>query len=134
MKFILISDLHFVPPGSTLFGLLPQERFAPCVELINREHADADFILVAGDLAHHGKTAAYRDVGKALAGFDLPVRMMISNHGSRAVFQEVLPNAVMDANGFVQFMIEDEEHRLICLDTLSEGRRKANCARRGSTG
>ena len=47
---------------------------------------------------------------------------MLGNHDRRAAFYEVFPDAPRDDNGFVQFQLETEAGRFICLDTLDEGR------------
>jgi 3',5'-cyclic-AMP phosphodiesterase len=57
-KFIHITDTHFVPPGNLLYGLNPLDRFAMCVADVNRNHADAAFAVITGDLAHKGQPEA----------------------------------------------------------------------------
>ena len=131
MKFVLLSDLHFVPEGRSLFGLHPQKRFEPCIGIINTEHQDAEFILVAGDLVHRGEPEAYRSVASTLSRFEKPVHLMLGNHDNREAFFGEFPDAERDENGFVQFVIDTDTHRLICLDTLRTGAREGElCATR----
>ena len=54
MKFIVLSDLHLGPPGAAVNGLDPAARLAAAVEAVNRDHANADFVAIAGDLADLG--------------------------------------------------------------------------------
>ncbi|MEM7176780.1 MAG: phosphodiesterase [Pseudomonadota bacterium] len=117
MAFVQITDLHFVPAGETLFGLSPAERLARAIELINRDHSNAEFVLITGDLAHRGEVAAYELLHEVLARLDLPVHLMVGNHDSRAAFGEVFDSPV-DENGFIQFVVPTAEGPVICLDTL----------------
>ena len=59
MKFVILTDTHFVPRGRKLYGLDPAERLAVAVEKINATHKDISFVIVTGDLAHWGEQAAY---------------------------------------------------------------------------
>ena len=55
-RFVQITDTHFVPTGETLYGLDPQARLSGLLDLAARDHGDAGFILITGDLAHHGES------------------------------------------------------------------------------
>jgi len=121
MKFIVLTDTHFVPHGETLFGGDPRARLDAAVRNIRDEHGDAEFVLITGDLAHHGKVGAYHSLQESLAGLDLPVHLMMGNHDDRECLLKVIPSVMADANGFVQFTIETPELRLICLDTAVPG-------------
>jgi 3',5'-cyclic AMP phosphodiesterase CpdA len=59
MKFVILTDTHFVARGRKLYGLDPTERLAAAVDRINRDHPDISFVIVTGDLAHWGEDAAY---------------------------------------------------------------------------
>lgn len=117
MAFLQITDLHFVPPGTDLFGLSPADRLIPAFELINREHRDASFLLITGDLAHRGDDAAYRALSDALAGCRIPVHLMLGNHDRRHAFRTVFKQPG-GQDGFVQFVVHDGATPVICLDTL----------------
>ncbi|NJS40114.1 MAG: phosphodiesterase, partial [Rhodobacteraceae bacterium] len=51
VKLIVLSDLHLGPQGVPVNGLDTGDRLAQAVAVINRDHADAAMVLVAGDLA-----------------------------------------------------------------------------------
>ncbi|MEM1275726.1 MAG: metallophosphoesterase, partial [Pseudomonadota bacterium] len=72
MAFIQLTDLHFVPPGEELFDLSPADRLAPAIEIINRDHRDAAFLLITGDLVHRGEEEAYRLLSTHLATCHIP--------------------------------------------------------------
>ena len=54
LKFLVFSDLHLVDEGDTSHGLDTYSRFAKGVDWVNAHHADADFCVLAGDLADLG--------------------------------------------------------------------------------
>ena len=68
MKFVILTDTHFVPRGRKLYGLDPAERLAVAVEKINATHKDISFVIVTGDLAHWGEQAAYASLAGVLGG------------------------------------------------------------------
>ena len=43
MKFVILSDTHFVPVGQTLFALDPRARLDAAIQAINRDHSDLEF-------------------------------------------------------------------------------------------
>ena len=59
-KLIHLTDLHLVAPGRRLCALDPETRLRTAVEQINRQHLDAAFVLITGDLSYHGGVPAYR--------------------------------------------------------------------------
>ncbi len=121
MKLIQVSDLHFVPPGVRLLGLDPRARLEACIADINTNHADAELCLVTGDLADRGAPAAYEALSEALAGLEVPYRLLIGNHDDRAAFRAVFPQTPLDDNGFVQSVVRTTAGDLVLLDTHEPG-------------
>ena len=121
MKVIQVSDLHFVPPGTRLFGIDPRERLAAAVQDINAKHADAQACLFTGDLADHGTPEAYGALRKVLSDLHLPYRLLIGNHDDRANFIDAFPEAPLDENGFVQSVVQTSAGDLVLLDTHQAG-------------
>lgn len=131
MKFVVLTDLHLVAPGRRLYGLDPRERLEAALTDIAAHHADADFLVITGDLAHGGDRAAYEMLRSALNGFPLPAHLLIGNHDDRATFRQVFPSAPTDENGFVQQVIKTAEGTIILLDTNQSGTHSgAVCAQR----
>lgn len=122
LKFVHMSDLHLVPPDRELHGLRPGERLAACVEDIARDHGDAAFCVVSGDLTHDGDPLAYAEAAQILSRLPMPVHLMIGNHDDRDAFRQAFPNAPRDRHGFVQQVIDTSAGRLILLDTHEPGR------------
>ncbi len=121
MKFIHVTDTHLVEPGQLLFGLDPVERMRACIADINANHADADFAVFTGDLAHKGGLGAYHGFRDELAKLAIPAHLLLGNHDDRLVFASVFPDRPRDADGFVQFAFETPAGRFVCLDTNEPG-------------
>ena len=96
MKLIQVSDLHFVPPGTRLFGIDPRAHLAAAIEDINAQHADAELCLFTGDLADHGDPQAYAALAETLAALRLPYRLLIGNHDQRDSFIQAFPEVPRD--------------------------------------
>src|SRR5215468_1394748 len=121
MKFVILSDTHFVPLGQRLFALDPRARLGAAIEAINRDHSDAKFVIITGDLAHWGEIKAYESLADTLRIIIAPVLLMLGNHDKRAPFRMAFANADDDGNGFVQSMRVFEAATIVTLDTLDEG-------------
>ena len=121
MKFIHLTDPHLVPPGRKLYGLDPNERLRAAIADINAHHRDAEFVLITGDLAHRGETAAYRALRQALDGLAVPWHLLIGNHDDRAVFKTVFPEVPVDEHGFMQTVLESSAGPFVLLDTHEAG-------------
>lgn len=120
MKLILVSDPHLVVPGVTLFGRDPLANLAACIASINREHADADLVVFAGDITNDGEAEAYAAFA-GLAGRLLPpFRIVPGNHDARAALLAACPDTPQ-ADGFIQSSQDVGTTRLILLDTLWPG-------------
>lgn len=120
MKIIQITDLHLTRPGDTLFGLDPLARLEAGLADVNLNHADADLVVISGDLANDGERVAYDTLKDHLRSLVPPFRLMLGNHDDRDLFRAVFPEAEAE-EGFVQAAIDTEEGRLIVLDTLDAG-------------
>ncbi|MDK3019214.1 phosphodiesterase [Pseudodonghicola flavimaris] len=119
LRFAVLSDLHFVPEGQSIYGFDPRACLARALAFL-RELPQLDFLLIAGDLADRGEPAAYDSLRQALAGLPLPVILMVGNHDDRRAFRAAFPAAPRDANGFVQGLHVFDQASLITLDTLED--------------
>jgi Icc protein len=120
MKFVILTDPHFVPPGQLLFGLDAREHLARAVEVINREHPDIAFVVLLGDLTHRGEREAYASIAEVLAPLSAPLILLTGNHDSRVLLCEALPRADRDANGFIQALRVFDAASILTLDTLDD--------------
>jgi 3',5'-cyclic-AMP phosphodiesterase len=131
MKFIHLTDLHLVAPGRSLYGLDPNARLRAAIADINTNHADAAFVLITGDLAHHGEPAAYEALRAALGELAPPCHLLIGNHDDRAVFLHTFPAAPVDEHGFVQGLVATPAGSFVLIDTHEPGTHEGRlCERR----
>ena len=122
-KFIHITDTHLLPPGELLYGLNPIDRLALCVADVNRNHSDAAFAVLTGDLCHKGQPEAYAALKRELDKLAIPYHLLMGNHDDRANLRNTFPAVKADANGFIQYTLELGEGVLgICLDTNEPGK------------
>lgn len=119
MKLVHISDIHLTVPGERMGGLNPHRRFAQALEDMRAHHADADRIIITGDLTHWGEPAAYAALRDALVDLSCPVRLLIGNHDDRAAFLSAFPDHPKDPNGFINYAETVDDVRLIYLDTTA---------------
>ncbi|MFY0618973.1 phosphodiesterase [Shimia sp.] len=118
MKIIHISDIHLTIPGEEMGGLDPHARFARALADVANHHADAERLVITGDLAHWGEVDAYEALKSALEGARIPVRLMIGNHDDRANFLKVFDSHPVDANGYVNYAETLNGTRMIYLDSV----------------
>ncbi len=131
MKLIQVSDLHFVPPGTLLFGLDPRARLEAAIADINQHHGDAELCLFTGDLADHGTPEAYAALRETLAALRLPYRLILGNHDDRGNFRRAFPEAPCDEHGFVQTVVTTGAGDIVLLDTHEPGQASGSfCAQR----
>lgn len=121
MKFVVLSDLHLGPPGIAVNGLDPAARLAAAVQAINRDHGDAAFVAIAGDLADLGEVQAYEVLRDLLAPLAMPCHITIGNHDQREAFLSIFGAALCDPEGLVSKAIDLDGYRVILLDTTTPG-------------
>jgi len=122
LKFLVISDLHLVPEGQTSVTLDTAARLETCVAAINARYPDADFVVVAGDLADLGEEAAYLRLQTLLAPLVIPAFVTLGNHDDRPTFLRVFGGALADETGNVNHVIDAKGYRVIVLDSSEPGR------------
>ncbi|MCV9962497.1 phosphodiesterase [Pararhizobium sp. BT-229] len=117
-KLIVFTDLHIVPEGQSIIGLDPFQRFSAGIAHVNRYHADADRVIIMGDLAHQADRASYERLKALLDRLVPPLAITIGNHDRRDTFLEVFPEVAQDEDGYIQEVIDLPDCRLVILDTL----------------
>lgn len=83
MKIIQITDTHLVPPGIAVNGVDPEKQLRAAVADIVEKHADADLLVMTGDLCNYGEPEAYELLRDILAPVSIPVQLMLGNHDRR---------------------------------------------------
>lgn len=117
-KILVISDPHITLADETIIGLDTLARLKAVLTAACTDHPDAQALILLGDLAHHGQTAAYARLRDALADVPFPLVPLLGNHDRRDAFLSVFPDAPQTAEGFIQTSLKIGAHRIITLDTL----------------
>lgn len=123
LKFLVFSDLHLVDTGQTSLGLDTHIRFAAGVDWVNAHHADADFVVLAGDLADQGfqgATEPYQRLKDEVDQFLLPCHITIGNHDNRDTFVEHFGEEARAETGCIDKVVDAKGHRTILLDSVVE--------------
>jgi 3',5'-cyclic-AMP phosphodiesterase len=117
VKLVHITDIHLTAEEGPLHGLDPQANFKACLEHVATHNADADRIVITGDLTHWGEAEAYEKLKGFLVDVATPIRLLIGNHDNRATFLSVFPDHPRDPNGFIQYSDKTPAGRFVFLDT-----------------
>jgi len=124
MKLIHISDIHI--NNHKILDYDPVENFQTCMDHVAEHHADADMVVISGDLTHHGQEPSYTQLKSMLETWNVTPQLMLGNHDIRENFQAIFPNVARDENGFVQYTVEHDDAHFIFLDTHEEGTHSGN--------
>lgn len=125
--FLHVTDLHVTPEGApALYGQDPGLRLAQAVADMTARHgpgsvAPAAFVVVTGDLTHHGEPGAYRRLAAILGELPLPIHLLIGNHDDRTAFLTAFPGTPRDGNGFIQQARQTPAGLFVMLDTNEPG-------------
>ena len=68
-KLLIMTDLHIRGEGEKIIGLDPLEKLELALAHALALHADAEGLVLTGDLTHSGKADEYRRLNKALDSF-----------------------------------------------------------------
>lgn len=121
MKIIHLTDTHLIEPGYLLYGLDPALRLKQAIQSINEHHADADKVIITGDLTHWGQISAYETLRECIGTLIPECTLLLGNHDNREIFRDIFPDALQDNFGFVQGCVETEQGVFIYLDTNQPG-------------
>ena len=122
LKFLVMSDLHLVPEGELSMTLDTSARLEAAVDAVIARHGDADFCVLAGDLADLGQAAAYERLKSIIARLPIPVHITLGNHDDRPTFLDVFGADFAGETGKVDKVIDVKGYRIILLDSSEPGR------------
>lgn len=121
-----ISDTHIRLPGELVEGRVDTFAYLTiCIDRINVVPRPPDLVIVSGDLADSGSADVYRRIQRELDRLSMPYFVMPGNHDLRAPMREVFgvtPALPASSNGHLQYAIDLPQLRILCLDTLDEGK------------
>ena len=123
MKIIHISDIHI--SASPILGFDPIANFQACLDHIAQFQADADRIIITGDLTNRGEPENYVRLRTILDASPLQgqrqPRLLVGNHDDRANFVAAFGETQRDGNGFVQWTEDTDAGVFVYLDTTEPG-------------
>ena len=122
LKFVVMSDLHLVSEGQLSMTLDTHERLEQAIEAVVSRHSDADFCILAGDLADLGEAAAYQRLQALIARLPIPVHITLGNHDDRPTFLSVFGQQHAAETGKIDKVIDLKGYRVIVLDSSEPGR------------
>lgn len=122
LKFVVMSDLHLVRHGQTSMTLDTAERLEQAVICLNERYGDADFVILAGDLADEGEAEAYERLRDITAKITLPTYITLGNHDDRPTYLTVFGADQAVETGKINHVIDAKGYRIIVLDSLEPGR------------
>ena len=104
-----------------LGGKLDTNNFAvKTIESINAAPVKPEFVVVTGDLTHHGRIEEMRVARSILDGLTMPYFALPGGHDDVKIFWEVFGDLpYLKRNGDVCYTIEDFGVRLVALETTS---------------
>jgi 3',5'-cyclic AMP phosphodiesterase CpdA len=117
-----ISDTHIVPKGQD-WKSLPETKVADRLKLIvknlNSLNPKPDVVLHTGDAIDDGGLVAYNYLKEILEPLTMPYYVIPGNHDDREDMQAAFQHAnYMPSEGFINYVIDDYDIRLIALDTV----------------
>ncbi len=119
IKFIQLTDTHLVKPDTLLFGIDGWDRLEKAVASINAHHADADFLVLTGDITEDGEAEAYKNAPAILDKLPCPYYLMLGNHDNRITAKQMLPSLAWSEHGFLQYDFARERKRVHFLRYLA---------------
>lgn len=125
-RFLQLSDLHVVAPGSLVSGVLDTgARLRAAVDrLLDLREAlgPLDAVLVTGDISDDGSPGSYAIARAELDRLGLPLLPVPGNHDAREAFRTAFSDVpAMPASGLIDWSRQVGDTRVIGLDTLVEG-------------
>lgn len=122
LKFVVMSDLHLMPEGELSMTLDTSARLEQAIDAVVARYGDADFCILAGDLADLGQPAAYERLKAIIARLPIPVHITLGNHDHRPAFLEAFGAQFANPHtGKIDKVIDHKGYRIILLDSSEPG-------------
>ncbi len=120
-KIIVMADLHIVPETELSHSLDTYARTRDAISFINKNHADADLLVIAGDVADNGDVASYRRFKELLPEISLPYVVTLGNHDSRPNYLAEFGDVTNPDSGKLDRAITLDGCGVIILDSSEPG-------------
>jgi len=131
MLIAQLTDLHI---GFDLEN--PDElnlrRLDAALGYLNGLSVKPDHLFLTGDLTDHGDLKSYGKLKASIARCDFPIHLCVGNHDDRSAIKHIFSDLPIN-DGFVQYIVDEPQFRIIVLDTLDPGHHGgAFCHRRAT--
>ncbi|WP_210238791.1 phosphodiesterase [Cohaesibacter sp. CAU 1516] len=124
LKFIHLTDPHVAGQEALVYGRRPTERLRAAIDSINMDHDNADFVVITGDLTHHGDMDAYEVFARELRRLSVPSHLLVGNHDDARAFAYQFPETQRCEHGFIQGSKRTPFGLCLFLDTSEKGTSK----------
>lgn len=119
-----MTDIHLTGEDRLLYGISPKDRLDACFRHIKTHHADADFVVITGDIANNGNAEAYRQLHDTAKESGLTVFVIPGNHDDTSNMCQILPEFSgnlneVEAGVWRSSFIISEAGAFVFLDTTS---------------
>ncbi|QFT78675.1 phosphodiesterase [Erythrobacter sp. THAF29] len=116
-----ITDIHIGFDADAGEDEFNYKRFIAVRDHLLAQEVQPDCLILSGDLADGGDPKCYERLARAVEACPFPVYPMTGNHDTRSVLVKAFPG-FENEEGFVQYTIDFEGLRVLCIDSLDQGR------------
>ncbi len=121
MKILHLSDTHLIGEDDrSLYGIDPAFRLKKAFESMKKNHNDASFVVISGDLSDKGDMDAYERLSWEIKECGFKVYPIVGNHDDRKKLKKFFPQFFYE--DFMQYIVEKGDKTFFFLDTLIENR------------
>lgn len=118
-----MTDIHVGFDPAAQPEELNLTRFRITLERLLHGPNVPDMLVLSGDITDHGDDESFAKTAALLADCPFPIIPLVGNHDSRAGLLRAFPQVLPADGGFLHYVVDAPLGlRLICLDTLEEGR------------
>lgn len=120
-----ITDIHvgFAPDDGSGAEELNLTRLRAVLARLAQGPNRPNLLVLSGDITDHGDVASFAKAAALVAEVGCPVLPLVGNHDSRAGLLGAFPQMRAADGGFLHYIVDAPLGlRIICLDTLEEGR------------
>jgi len=123
MLIVQISDTHLAGWNKKAYGVAPvADNLRQCIEHINTLNPKPDVVLVTGDIGNSGTAEEYDQAKYLLDKLNTPYFVITGNHDNRETILSTFETEHCSGqNGFVHYVVDDFELRLIAMDSAIAG-------------
>ena len=122
MRIIQLTDCHITTdPEFQLKGVCTRATLQQVLALVQDRHADADYVVVTGDLTHDEQLGTYQIVRDLLGPWWPRLRLIPGNHDHRGHMRQVFEDRLQALGNRNVFSDQLQGWKLIGLDSQEPG-------------